>query len=74
MVLHNPEQIAGITYNKSVHLPFALHHIHNRRMQDNRHTVDRIVGGHHRLGAAFLEGRLKGFQIIFAHITRINAG
>ncbi|MNJ00839.1 hypothetical protein D3C73_1602790 [compost metagenome] len=42
-------------------------------MQDDRYAIQRVVGGHHGLGAAFLEGRLEGFQIIFTHISRINA-
>ncbi|MNI65773.1 hypothetical protein D3C73_1212930 [compost metagenome] len=72
MIFYNPEQVSGIAYNKAVHLPFALHHIHHCRMQNDRYAIDRVVGGHHRLCTAFFEGRLEGFQIIFAHIARVN--
>ncbi|MNI11027.1 hypothetical protein D3C73_641570 [compost metagenome] len=74
MIFYNPEQISGIAYNKTVHFPFALHNLHDCRMQNHRNAVHRVVRRHHRLRAAFLEGRLEGFQIILAHIARIYAG
>ncbi|MNE65920.1 hypothetical protein D3C80_1614430 [compost metagenome] len=74
MIFYNSEQIPGVAHNEPVHFPLALDHIHHRRMQNNRYAIKRIVGGHHRLCAAFLEGRLEGFQIIFTQIARVNAG
>ncbi|MNJ32029.1 hypothetical protein D3C77_266840 [compost metagenome] len=73
-MIHNcSKHVSGITDDKAVHAPFALHNVVDFMIEIARRTIDAVICGHHRACPPFTERCFKRFQIVLALIPRIDA-